>query len=133
MRTILIVDDEPGASAVLQSMLAQTGRFRVLAAASPHEALQIFGRMASDIDLVIAEVSMSEISGPCMAATMSAVRPSLPVVFISRVLDRFDLNETAPQTQYSFQPTPTIPAVLVDAVDRILSDRRSRPLCAGVG
>ena len=72
MRTILVVDDKPGAPAVLQAMLEQSGRFRVLAAASPREALQIFTRMANAIDLVIAEVSMAELSGPCMAATMSA-------------------------------------------------------------
>jgi DNA-binding NtrC family response regulator len=133
MRTILVVDDKPGAPAVLQAMLEQCGRFQVLAAASPREALQIFARMARTIDLVIAEVSMAGISGPCMAATMSAIRPNMPVVFISRVLDRFDLSETLPETRYAFQPTPSIPSVLVDAVDRILSDRRLRPVCAGVG
>jgi DNA-binding NtrC family response regulator len=133
MRTILVVDDKPGAPAVLQAMLEQSGRFRVLAAASPREALQIFARMANAIDLVIAEVSMAEPSGPCMAATMSALKPSLPVVFISRVLDRFDLSEIVPGTRYAFQPTPSIPSILINAVDRILGERRSRPLCAGVG
>ena len=104
-------------------MLEQCGRYRVLAAAGPGDALRIFVAKPNSIDLVIADASTDEIARHSMSVTMSSIKPCLPVVFIARAEGSGPASQTA----------PSIPAVLAEALDRILMRRRARSQAAGIG
>ena len=79
--TILLVEDEEPLRKVVVELLSQLG-YNVLSAANAREAL----RLATDdqqVDLLITDVLMPEISGPELARQLQTQRPLLKVIFIS--------------------------------------------------
>ena len=80
--TILLVEDEAALRRMAAQMLTRAG-YRVLAAATPGEARDLFARHASEIDLLLTDVVMPEMHGPELADLLLAARPDLPVLFVS--------------------------------------------------
>ena len=81
-RTILLVEDEDSVRAVASALLRQQG-YHVLEASTPRAALAIFDQHAHEIDLLLTDVVMPEMSGPALAQRFVGMRPELPVLFIS--------------------------------------------------
>ncbi len=84
--TVLLVEDEDGVRAVARDMLAAVG-YRVLEAGSPREALRVFRSMRAQIDLLLADVVMPEMSGPELAHRLLQLKPDLKVLFMSGYSD----------------------------------------------
>jgi PAS domain S-box-containing protein len=84
--TVLLVEDEEGVRAVATEMLAAAG-CRVLEAASPGEALRVFRSMSSQIDLLLTDVVMPEMSGRELANRLLLLKPDLKVLFMSGYTD----------------------------------------------
>jgi PAS domain S-box-containing protein len=84
--TVLLVEDEEGVRAVATDMLAAAG-YRVLEAATPGEALRVFGSMRTEIDLLLTDVVMPEMSGRDLANRLLALKPGLKVLFMSGYTD----------------------------------------------
>jgi CheY-like chemotaxis protein len=84
--TVLLVEDEEGVRAVANDMLAAAG-YRVLEAATPSEALRLFRGMRSEIDLLLTDVVMPEMSGRDLANRLLAFKPDLKVLFMSGYTD----------------------------------------------
>jgi signal transduction histidine kinase len=81
--TILVVEDEPGVRRVAEEALKRKG-YRVLSARSGVDALSLWERHGSDIDLVFTDMVMPDgVSGQQLAATLRERRPDLPIVFTS--------------------------------------------------
>ena len=87
--TILLVEDDDTVRRVARLILTQQG-YRVLEAATPAGASETFLRHASQVDLLIVDVSLPEINGPALARRLVALRPqaSLRVLLISGDRDR---------------------------------------------
>jgi CheY-like chemotaxis protein len=79
--TILVVDDDAEVREVVAEYLADSGH-RVLQAEGGVEALQVLGR-TSDIDLVITDVRMPDISGIDLAERITRQAPCPRVILIS--------------------------------------------------
>jgi two-component system cell cycle sensor histidine kinase/response regulator CckA len=88
--TILVAEDEAAVRRLVEKVLKAAG-YQVTVAANGHEAVALAGAMPK-IDLLFTDVVMPGMSGVQLAATMTAERPSLRVVFASgyagRELDR---------------------------------------------
>jgi PAS domain S-box-containing protein len=84
--TVLLVEDEEGVRAVATEMLAAAG-YRVLEAATPGEALRVFRSMRSQIDLLLTDVVMPEMSGRELANRLLPIKPELKVLFMSGYTD----------------------------------------------
>ena len=81
--TILVVEDEAGVRRVAEEALKRKG-YRVLSARSGVDALSLWERHGSDIDLVFTDMVMPDgVSGQQLAATLRERRPDLPIVFTS--------------------------------------------------
>jgi PAS domain S-box-containing protein len=80
--SILVAEDEPGVRALLITILERNG-YRVLTTANGTDALEVIRDGATQVDLVITDVVMPGLSGPEVAAEVQALRPSVPVLFIS--------------------------------------------------
>lgn len=80
--TILVVDDEVSIRKLLERGLTRHG-YTVLLARDGTEALAIFARRASEIDLVILDLTMPGLSGATIAAKMHADKPDKPVLISS--------------------------------------------------
>ncbi len=79
---ILLVEDETVFLDLLKTILVKLG-YRVLAAATPHEAIQIAENYQGEIQLMITDVIMPEMHGKDLAAIIQSLRPGLKLLFMS--------------------------------------------------
>jgi PAS domain S-box-containing protein len=80
--TVLLVEDDEMVRRVTAGMLESLG-LEVLAAATWREALAFVGRADAPIDLLLTDVVMPGMSGKVLSDRIAALRPGLPVVFMS--------------------------------------------------
>lgn len=80
--TILFADDDEMVRDITQLMLKMSG-YTVLTAASGDEAIKIFDRHQSKIDLVLLDVVMPNMSGKAVHKHIVAQNPDMPVLFAS--------------------------------------------------
>jgi len=84
--TILLVEDEDAVRAIVSTVLRRQG-YQVLEAPTPTIASAIFAQHDGEIDLLLTDVVMPEMSGPVLAQRLIAHRPELRVLFISGYAD----------------------------------------------
>ena len=80
MTKILIVDDEESILAPLEEMLSGEG-YRVRAFDNPLKALELL--RTQEFDLAIFDIKMPEMNGYELLSSARAIRPGLPVIFLS--------------------------------------------------
>jgi PAS domain S-box-containing protein len=80
--TILVVEDDAAVRRLVKRILSKAG-YTVLTASSGPDALQICDTYGDDIDLLLTDVIMPEMSGKAVAEAIRADLPSLPVLFMS--------------------------------------------------
>ena len=84
--TLLVVEDEQAVRALTRMTLEARG-YRVLAAASAAEALELVASHPGPIPLVITDVIMPGMSGGELAERVAALRPEARVIFVSGYTD----------------------------------------------
>jgi CheY-like chemotaxis protein len=113
MATVLVVDDERPILTLLSRMLRR--EHTVIAAESGIEALAIYESYSDRIDLVITDVTMPGMTGLELVARLEALYPRpLPIIFIT------GFSELPIEPGRTVVPKPFSPAVLNDAIDRVL-------------
>ena len=83
---ILLVEDEPAVRSLTKRILERHG-YAVIDAATGDEALAIFQREGSRIQLVLTDVVMPGLRGPELVAEIERLRPGVPVMFMSGYAD----------------------------------------------
>jgi PAS domain S-box-containing protein len=81
-QAIVVVEDEDAVREVVVRILTRSG-YHVLPAATPKDAVELCANAALDIDALLTDVIMPEMSGPQLAARVHEVRPHLPVLLMS--------------------------------------------------
>ncbi|MBX7183966.1 MAG: response regulator [Vicinamibacteria bacterium] len=84
--TILLAEDTDSLREVIQETLLERG-YKVLAAADGREALAVARAHPGPVDLLLTDVVMPNMGGAELAAALSQVRPSLPVLYMSGYTD----------------------------------------------
>ncbi len=87
---VLVVDDKPQVLDIARRLL-ETAGFLVHPAASGGEALAIYGERADEIDCVLLDLEMPDMSGETTYARLRRVRPDVRVIFTSG-LDESDVG-----------------------------------------
>ena len=85
-RTVLIVDDDLDALIFLKLILETRG-YRVLVASRAETALRLLRRDDLGVDLLLTNVVMPAMNGGELARGSRALRPTLPILFMSRFAD----------------------------------------------
>ena len=80
--TVLLVDDEQEVRALVRDGLQRCG-YTVFEAATGAEALQICQAGIAEIDLVLADVVMPQMSWPKLIQEMRRVRPGLKALYMT--------------------------------------------------
>jgi two-component system cell cycle sensor histidine kinase/response regulator CckA len=80
--TVLVVEDEPRVRALAARALERSG-YTVLTAADGEGALAVAATSLDRIDLVLTDVAMPGIDGRALVGKLRALRPDLPVLFMS--------------------------------------------------
>jgi len=80
--TILIAEDDDDVRETMRLILENLG-YKVFAAGNGSEAVELFVRVKSSVDLVLLDVIMPVLNGPEAAARMSAIKPHLAFIFMT--------------------------------------------------
>jgi two-component system cell cycle sensor histidine kinase/response regulator CckA len=80
--TILVVDDQPIVREAIREVLERAG-FCVLVAGSGAQAIQLERTTQGDIQLLISDVTMPEMSGQAVAELLEKLRPEIRVMLMS--------------------------------------------------
>lgn len=119
---ILVVDDEQSVAGFLQELLTTAG-YQVEVASDGAEALAIFQRLGGEIDLVITDQTMPNLTGAELAARLLAERPDLPVILCTGYSEDVD-EERAREIGirgYLLKPVPS--RTLLGRVAELLSSK----------
>jgi len=117
--TILVVEDEPRLRKLLRGLLAEKG-YGVLEAARGDEAIRIVQAYPGNIDLVILDVVMPELSGPEVGRKIALMRPETRLLYMSGYLDEALVHHGVLSTGSAFLQKPFLPNVLTAKIREIL-------------
>jgi PAS domain S-box-containing protein len=119
--TILVAEDEAQLRDVVRRALEQQG-FSVLVAGSGLEALALFGGHLGQIDLLITDMVMPDLSGRDLAARLAPRRPSMKILYMSGYIEDAIAGHGADDPRTRFLPKPFTPEALVRKVRETLDD-----------
>jgi PAS domain S-box-containing protein len=102
--TLLVVEDEESVLVLVRRTLEEAG-YRVLEASNGRSALELL--LAADIDLVLCDVILPEMSGHEIGRRIAAIRPQLPILYMSgypglEVVERGLIAQDAPFIEKPF-------------------------------
>jgi len=123
MDSILIVDDEKNYQIILKTLLSQEG-YEVLSAGDGITALRIF--QDSDIDLVITDLKMSNMSGLELLERIKALNESVPVIIMTAYGTIDTAVEAMKKHAYDFITKPFENERLISTVRKALENYRLR-------
>jgi PAS domain S-box-containing protein len=110
--TILVVEDEPGVRALLVESLRRTG-YAVLTAGGSETAMKISTKHPRQIDLIVTDVVMPELSGPKLVEWLRPHQPQMRILYISGYADDEVVQRGLQQGSIAFLQKPfTLPALL---------------------
>ena len=121
--TILIVEDEPILREMARDILKDCG-YHLLEASSGKEALEVWRKCATEVDLLLTDMVMPEgISGVDLAERLLADRPDLKIIFTSGYTSTEINAEFLSRSQARFLQKPYAHTTLIrtvrDCLDRI--------------
>jgi two-component system, cell cycle sensor histidine kinase and response regulator CckA len=105
--TVLLVEDEPRVRQLVRAVLRSRG-YTVLDAGDGVEALRVASGYEGPIDLLVTDVVMPQLSGRALGEHLTALRPTLKVLYLSGHTDdtvvRHGVHQTAAFLQKPFTP-----------------------------
>lgn len=123
---ILVVDDNQGVLGIAVDQLSSLG-YRVIAAATGVEALEIL-RHDHQVDLLFTDVVMpGELAGRALSAEAMAIRPGLKVLFSSGYVEGALVGQGQLEADVHFLPKPYRKQELARKIEEVLSTRSERP------
>ena len=88
-----MVDDDPRILSIVAMMLTARG-YRVVESAAPADAIEIFEKRSSEIDMLLSDVAMPGMSGLELNARLRELKPDLPALFMTGyAAARFNANQ----------------------------------------
>jgi DNA-binding NtrC family response regulator len=114
---VLVVDDDPFVLQCMGAILRDAGFF-ALSASTPGGAIEIESVYPGTIRLLLSDVEMPEMTGPDLAAALTARRPGMRVLLMSAC---GALQKPLLRPGWRFIQKPFGPVVLVGAVSDALS------------
>lgn len=118
-QTVLLVEDEPDIRDVVHSALAAAG-YVVLTAKDGVEAVEVFSRHASAIDLVIMDIGLPKLDGIHALAEIRRRDTGVKILFCSGYLEPLDKERTVEPGVTEFLPKPYDPDEVVARVRNMI-------------
>ncbi|MCW8874434.1 MAG: response regulator, partial [Gammaproteobacteria bacterium] len=118
---VLVVDDEPRLVAYYAEVLEAQG-YRVTGVTDGREALRYFRGSPGDIDLVITDQTMPEMTGASLVRQLLELRPDLPVILCSGYSDEIDARGAQELRVAAYFQKPVIAGELLARVGELLNE-----------
>lgn len=119
--TILAVEDEEVVRMVICSVLEQAG-YEVLCASNPTRALELACEHENQIDLLLTDVVMPQMSGPVLAEEILEISPKAKVLYISGYSER-DMRDQGITGDLEVMPKPFTRETLLQRVKDVLEEK----------
>jgi PAS domain S-box-containing protein len=124
--TVLFVDDEHNLVEIGRKMLGRLG-YRVITAVSSPEALNRFKDNSEEIDLVITDMTMPEMTGDRLAREIMAVRPDVPIIICTGYSDAISETSAMALGLKGFVMKPLVMEKLATTVRSVLDRAKAGP------
>jgi PAS domain S-box-containing protein len=118
--TVLVVDDEAAIRDVAHRVLTRAG-YRVVTAADGHEALGLLQDQEMAADVVLTDVVMPGMTGAAFADQAHAMRPDLPILFMSGYEQQGGTGEGWPHAGAQVIGKPFTRAALLARITQMLA------------
>ena len=115
---VLIVDDEPSVQRFVERVLSEAGYATTVAGDGP-EALEAASRM-EELDLVVTDVMMPQMTGDELGRRLRAQRPSVKVLYLTGFSDRLFKAKVTLWADEAFLDKPCTVKGLLEAVALLL-------------
>jgi PAS domain S-box-containing protein len=125
-QVVLVVEDEPALREVTRRTLAENG-YQVVAAASGAEALSVLTSQVEHVDLLLTDVIMPNMQGKELAAKVAALRPGMPVVFMSGYEQGTLCVQGVPEPSIHLIEKPFSEASLLAKLHQVLREPPAEP------
>lgn len=121
---ILVVDDEPALTVVLQKILDRLG-YRVEYRTNAVEALELFRSRVDNepFDLVVTDMTMPHLTGVDLARELHQVAPKSPVIVCTGFNEQISEDRTRGLGINGFLTKPVIARELAEMVRKVLDNR----------
>jgi len=104
---VLVVDDEPMVLETLKELL-ESRDYKVVSATSGRKALVLFEALKDDLDVVLLDMQMPEMSGRELYRVLRERKPELPIIFVSGYKADLEIEELTRDeaTRFLSKPYP---------------------------
>ena len=119
--TILLVEDEDAVRQLAVMTLRKQG-YRVLSATDGNDALRIAQAYGDELDLLLTDVVMPNLSGPELAGRLQSRLPRIKVLFMSGYTDDAVVRHGLLDASVSFIQKPYTPLALARKVREVLGE-----------
>lgn len=117
--TIMVIDDEPAVSMIMQRLL-QTLGYTVEAFTDSAKAFEAYSSDPTAFDLVITDMTMPKFTGMALSRAMLALRPGQPIIICTGYSDAIDENGAKAEGVGGFLDKPVSLETLARAVRQTL-------------
>ncbi len=125
---LMVVDDEGVIGTMLQDALAYFG-YRVRTFESPMSAWHAFSGAPDQVDLVITDLTMPELTGTDLAKRLWGIRPELPVILMTGYTESLD-EVSAQEAGFATLLRKPVSLSVIGQTVRTVLDRGLVPSCA---
>jgi len=119
---ILIVDDDDIIVNLEQKQLESLG-YRVIALTSSVKAVEIFRQQYQDIDLVITDMTMPQITGSDLAKEMLSIKPTIPIILCTGFSELIDKKKALAIGIKEYLMKPMLKKDLARIIRKILDNK----------
>lgn len=117
--TILLVEDQDQVRTVSANILRKYG-YNVIEAAGPGQALLLSEQTEDEIQLLLTDVVMPQMSGPELSVRLKALRPKMRVLCMSGYTDYTAFRHGVMEAQLAYLQKPVTPDKLTSKVREVL-------------
>jgi two-component system cell cycle sensor histidine kinase/response regulator CckA len=117
--TVMVVDDEPAVLELTKSILVHYG-YKVVTAIHGADALALYGQYKEKIKVVLMDMLMPVMDGPCTIRALKAQQPGLQFIAISGLMQPEKLKEQLGGDEISFIAKPCAPENLLQALRKAI-------------
>jgi two-component system, cell cycle sensor histidine kinase and response regulator CckA len=121
--TVLLTEDEEQVRQMIQMILEMNG-YHVLAASGGEEALALYKQHEGQIDLIITDVVMPQMSGRELAQSLEVLHPGIKVLYMSGYTDDAIVRHGLLDQEIAFLQKPFTPDALMRKVREVLDAPR---------
>jgi CheY-like chemotaxis protein len=120
VKKVLIIDDEVDICNFSKRILDRTGKFETFVTQDSEDGIAV--ALNKRPDLILLDINMPKLDGGEVAQALSdfAVTKQIPIIFITALMKKEELDEEGKINKYFFLPKPISPEELVKKVEQVL-------------